>query len=110
MTPETGEYFLSPLLSFNYNLAVVTDLRLGKSEVHEPQKSLKMSTCRGAWVAQSVKRLTLDFGSSHDQMVHGLNPRVGLCVDSMEPVCHPVSPSLSAPPLLAHAHSPSLSK
>ena len=40
---------------------------------------------RGAWVAQLVKRLTLDFSSSHDLMVHGIEPYVGLYDDSMEP-------------------------
>ena len=40
---------------------------------------------RGAWVAQSVKILTLDFGSGHDLMVCELEPRIGLCTFSMEP-------------------------
>ena len=38
----------------------------------------------GAWVAQSVKRLTLDFGSGHDLMVCGFKPSIKLCADSME--------------------------
>ena len=29
--------------------------------------------CRGAWVAQSVERLTPDFGPGHDLMVMGLS-------------------------------------
>ena len=37
---------------------------------------------RGTWAAQSVKRLTLDFGSGHDLTVHGNKPHVGLCADS----------------------------
>ena len=38
---------------------------------------------RGAWVAQSVKHLTLGFGSGHDLTVCGFEPHVGLCADSM---------------------------
>ena len=33
----------------------------------------------GAWVAQSVKHLTLDFGSGHDLLVHEFEPHVLLC-------------------------------
>ena len=40
---------------------------------------------RGAWVAQSVKRLTLDFGSGHDLTLHEFEPRVGLYAVSVEP-------------------------
>ena len=32
----------------------------------------------GAWVAQLVKRLTLDFGSGHDLAVHEIEPLVEL--------------------------------
>ena len=32
---------------------------------------------RGTWVAQSVKRLTLGFGSGHDLMVRGFKPHTG---------------------------------
>ena len=32
---------------------------------------------RGAWVAQSVERLTLDFGSAHDLAVHGIELTLG---------------------------------
>ena len=38
----------------------------------------------GAWVAQSVKHPTLDFGSGHDPMVHGIEP-LRLCTDPVEP-------------------------
>ena len=55
---------------------------------------------RGAWVAQSVKRPTLDFGSGHDLVVHEFEPHVGLWADSVEPAWDALSPSLSAPPLL----------
>ena len=53
----------------------------------------------GAWVAQSVKHLTLDFSSGHDLMVHEIEPHCGLCADSVEPAWDSLSPSLSAPPM-----------
>ena len=59
----------------------------------------------GAWVAQSVKHPTLDFGSDHDLTVREFKPLVGLCADGMEPAWD----SLSAPPLLMHTLSLSLS-
>ena len=55
---------------------------------------------RGAWVVQSVEHPTLDFGSSHDLMVHGIKPHVRLCTDSAEPVWDSLFPSLTAPPSL----------
>ena len=36
-------------------------------------------------MAQSVKHLTLDFGSGVDFTVHGFEPHIGLCIDSAEP-------------------------
>ena len=36
-------------------------------------------------MAQLVKHLTLDFGSGRDLMVHGIEPRAGLCAYSVEP-------------------------
>ena len=58
---------------------------------------------QGAWVAQLVKRLTLDFGSGHDLMVSEFEPRFGLCADTVEPAWN--SLSLSAPPMLMHCLS-----
>ena len=52
---------------------------------------------RGAWVAQSVKRLTLDFRSGHDLTVCEFKPQIGLCAHSIEPACDSLSPSLSLP-------------
>ena len=40
---------------------------------------------RGVWVAQLVKRLTVDFSSSHDLMVCEIEPCVRLCAHSVEP-------------------------
>ena len=55
----------------------------------------------GAWVAQSVECLTLDFSSGHDLMVGEFKAHIRLCTDSAEPAWDSLSPSLSAPPLLA---------
>ena len=38
----------------------------------------------GTWVAQSVKRPTLDFGSDHDLMVCGFGLHIGLSSGSAE--------------------------
>ena len=51
-------------------------------------------TTLGAWVAESVKRLTLDLGSGHDLIVCEFEPRIGFCADGMEPAWDSVSPSL----------------
>ena len=45
-------------------------------------------------MAQSVKRLTLDFDSCHDLTVGEFEPRVRLCADSAEPAWDSLSPSL----------------
>ena len=37
-----------------------------------------------AWMAQWVKCPTLDFGSGHDGSVCGIEPHIGLSVDSAE--------------------------
>ena len=41
---------------------------------------------RETWVPQLVKWLTLDFGSGHGLMVPEMEPQVGYCADSAEPV------------------------
>ena len=58
-------------------------------------------------MAQLVERRTPDLGSGHDLAVCELEPRVGLCADSVEPVWDSLSPSLC--PSLARARSLSLS-
>ena len=63
----------------------------------------------GVWVAQPVKRLTLHLGSGGDLMVREIEPRVGLCADSLEPAWDSPSSSLSTPPLLILSLSLSLS-
>ena len=42
-------------------------------------------------VAQSVKHLTLGFGSGHNLMVCGFEPRIRLCVDGAEPAWNSLS-------------------
>ena len=56
-------------------------------------------------MAQSVKPLTLGFGSGHDVMVCGSEPHIGLCLVSAEPAWD----SLSFPLSLALPHLYSLS-
>ena len=58
---------------------------------------LKLNSDRGAWVAQSIKRPTLGFGSDQDLEVHEFEPCVGLCTDSVEAAWDYLSPSLSLP-------------
>ena len=60
---------------------------------------------RGAWVAQSVKCLTLDFSSDHDLTGHEIELLIGLCTDSLKPAWDSISPSLSAPPTPMHSLS-----
>ena len=50
-------------------------------------------------MAQSVKHLTLDFGSGHDLTVREFVPHLGS--DHMEPAWDSLSLALSAPPLLS---------
>ena len=82
VTPQLGlpEHYQEILVAFSHNL--------------------RYKDCGGAWVAQSVERPTLDFGSGHDLMVRGMEPCVWLCADSVEPAWDSPSPSLSAPPPL----------
>ena len=61
----------------------------------------KLKKCIGTWVAQSVKRLT--FISGHDLTVREFEPYMGLSAVSAQPALDPLSPSLSAPPLLTLA-------
>ena len=46
---------------------------------HLEEKNIKINSSRGAWVAQSVKHLPLDFGSGHDPQGCGMEP----CIDSL---------------------------
>ena len=46
---------------------------------------LELCLRRGAWVAQWVKRLTLDFDSVHDLTLCEFEPHIRLCASGMEP-------------------------
>ena len=48
----------------------------------------------GAWVAQSVKCLTLGFSSGHDLMVQEFEPCIRLFADSVEPAWDSLSLTL----------------
>ena len=52
-------------------------------------------------MSHSVERPTLDFDSVHNLMVREIEPCVELWADSVEPAWDSLSPSLTAPPLLA---------
>ena len=52
-------------------------------------------------MAQSIRRLTLDFSSGHDLTVHEFEARIGLWAISVELAWDSLSPSLC--PSLAHA-------
>ena len=52
-------------------------------------------------MAQLVKRPTLDFTLGVDVTVREFEPRIRLCAESVEPAWDSLSPSLSAPTLLA---------
>ena len=68
-----------------------------KKKARLSRSYLKYIQRRGAWLAQSVKDLTLDFGSGRDLTLRGIEPRLGLCADSSEPAWDFLSPSLYAP-------------
>ena len=57
-------------------------------------------------VAQSVERLTFDFGSGHDLTICEMEPHAGLYANSAEPAWD--SPSLPLPGLPAHTCALSL--
>ena len=48
-------------------------------------------------MARSVKHPTLDFCSCHDLTVHGIEPCVRFCADSVEPAWDSLSPYTSSP-------------
>ena len=66
---------------------------------------IKTSNFLGTWVAHSLKRLTFGFDSGHDLTVPEIQPRFGLCADSMEPAWYSLSLPLSLPLVDAHAFS-----
>ena len=56
-----------------------------------------MSIFRGTWVDQSLKLLTVGFGSGHELMIPEFKPLIGLCADSTEPAWDILSLSLPRP-------------
>ena len=59
------------------NVIILTHVEDEESRFHSLSLSTK-SLCVGAWVAQSVEHLTLDFISGHDLRVMRLSPMLGL--------------------------------
>ena len=50
---------------------------MDKQNVLYAQNGILFIKLRGAWVAQLVEHLTLDFGSGHDLRVMGSSPVLG---------------------------------
>ena len=75
-----------------------------------PMRASEIACFMGVWAAQSIKRPTL--APVMISQFRRSSPVSGpvLTAQSLEPALHSVSPLLSAPPLLAHARSLSLSE
>ena len=71
--------------------------------MHPQGLGLSKGVLRGAWVAQSVECLTLDFSSGHDPRAVGSSPASG----SVLKACSLLGILFPSAPL---PHSPSLSK
>ena len=65
-----------------------------KWNIFQPHRKMKFW---GAWVAQSIKHLTLDFSSGHDLVVRVFKPLVWLHTDGAEPAWDSFSFLLSLP-------------
>ena len=79
------------------NFQNILQMRLGTERIQ----------CRGAWEAQPVNHLILDFGSGHDLTVIRLSPSARRLLEILSlPLC----PSSTHVHTCAHAHSLSLSK
>ena len=74
--------------SSGLNTATLVGQDIGK-------RTQKLPCASGAWVAQSVKHLTLDFSLGHGLTVYEFEPTVGLCTYSVEPTWDSTSLSLS---------------
>ena len=64
---------------------------------------------RVTWVAQSVKCLTLNFGSGRDLVVHEIEPHLELCTDNVEPAWDSLSLTSAPPHSRACTHERALS-
>ena len=61
------------------------------------QCKIKNRNDRGAWVAPSIKHLTLGLGSGRDLMVCGIEPHIRLCAAGVKPAWDFLSLSLPLP-------------
>ena len=87
----------------------------GDPVIHRQEHIVSSKTAiGGASVAQSVKCLTLGFGSGHDLLVCGIKSRIGLWADNTEPIGDSLSLSFSLsvplPHWRSHTHVLSVSK
>ena len=62
----------------------------------ERKRNLKRASPQGAWVPQSVKHLTLEFGSGHDPRAVGWNP-IRLCPETLLGTHATLTPVWSCP-------------
>ena len=69
--------------------------------IHKPQRALNLSKNDGAGGSAGEAP---DFGSGHGLLVCGIESCIELFAVGTEPASDPLSPSLSAPPLLVHSH------
>ena len=113
-------FVIYSLLGLCYSEATVTVKQIMVLKLNVPGRGagprlannkciVRMIRNRGAWVAQPVKCLILDFGSGHDLTVCGFEPHVGLCADSVEPAWDSLSVSLPFPCSRSRKSSLSLS-
>ena len=80
-----------------------------KTEKTLPGRIIIKKQTWGAWVAQLVKCLTVDFGSGHDPRVVGWSPVLG-SVLGVDPAWDSLSPSAPLTPACAHFLSKILNK
>ena len=74
------------------------EVRLTGQPASWRQTAVLLKKCRGAWVAQSVKRPTSAQVTISRSVSSSPASGSGLMARSLEPASHSVSPSLSAPP------------
>ena len=90
-------FFNFLILLFFFFLKLDSRPQIQKTWFYQLTYIVMYKTCnfRGTWVVQSVEHPALDFGSSHDLMVCGFKPLIGLGADSVEPAWDSLSLSLS---------------
>ena len=71
------------------------NLKASAAETERRNNNVRKWTLGTTWVAQSVKRPTLGFGSGHDLTVHEFEPHISLCTDIVEPSWDSLSLPLS---------------